>query len=158
MRYRLLCLAQGRRAPLAINHQHLCLGIGHLLEGDQLRVRPPCEHQRAPKPVYSIAVLHLPQSGLAGREYRRLCAAQPELCGLAVVRMPSWLSPERRALAPARASPERSSGFSPSGKGGVSVPKLTGQGASAATWSLRKNRWVATSKASVPWSPLSPRR
>ena len=40
--------------------------------------------------------------------------------------MPSSLSPERRALAPARASPERSSGFSPSGRGGVPAPKLTG--------------------------------
>jgi hypothetical protein len=54
------------------------------------------------------------------------CVPRKSSCAAsAAVRMPSSLSPERRTLAAARASPERSSGFSPTVRVGASALKLT---------------------------------
>jgi hypothetical protein len=85
--HRLLRFTQCCGAPCAleqalvvINHQRLRLIIGHPPEGHKLRLRPG-EHQRAAKPVHSLALLHLAKSGLAGREHHQLGAAQIKLRG-----------------------------------------------------------------------------
>jgi hypothetical protein len=104
-----------------------------------LRLRPG-EHQRAAKPVHSFALFHPPQSGLAGREHHQLGAAQIKLRSLGRGENTIVAVAGAPRVGPARASPERSSGFSPSGSGGVSALKLTSWTAAAATcWSLRKN-------------------
>jgi hypothetical protein len=62
------------------------------------------------KPVH--ALLHLPQSGLAGREHHQLGAAQIKLRGLGRGENAIVALAGAPRVGPGQASPERSSGFS----------------------------------------------
>jgi hypothetical protein len=135
---------------IVIHHQQLRLGIGHLPEGDKLRLCP-CEHQRAAKPVHPLALLHLPQSGLAGREHHQLCAAQIKLRGFGRGENAIVVLAGAPHVGPGQGEPRAQQRIRC-----VSALKLMGRRApAAARWSLRKNPWVATCRMRGPWSPLS---